>query len=187
VTYEPVTLGKSVWLPWRVFVMPGSTIGDGTVIGANSLVSGTIPPNSLAVGSPAKVIRSAPDFPQRLDDTQRAQLVRDMMEEFDRFVGYQGVTLTVENSLRLYRYEGRVSRLHWRSRDGSTASAQGGDTLLSETALSETERSDYRKRGVFWLDLAGRTRSLDGSPFTEELAQFLGRYGIRLERDGKGR
>jgi len=40
VNYEPVTLGKSVWLPWRVFVMPGTTIGDGTVIGANSLVSG---------------------------------------------------------------------------------------------------------------------------------------------------
>src|SRR5438876_358384 len=40
VNYEPVTLGKSVWLPWRVFVMPGSTIGDGPVIGANSLVSG---------------------------------------------------------------------------------------------------------------------------------------------------
>ncbi len=56
VNYEPVTLGKSVWLPWRVFVMPGTTIGDGTVIGANSLVSGNIPPGSLAVGSPAKVI-----------------------------------------------------------------------------------------------------------------------------------
>src|SRR5437870_106007 len=36
VNYEPVTLGKSVWLPWRVFVMPGTTIGDGTVIGADS-------------------------------------------------------------------------------------------------------------------------------------------------------
>src|SRR2546425_2850932 len=44
------TLGKSVWLPWRVSVMPGTTIGDGTVIGANSVVSGTIPPNCLAVG-----------------------------------------------------------------------------------------------------------------------------------------
>ena len=40
--------GASVWLPWRVFVMPGSTIGDGSVIGANSLVSGNIPPKSLA-------------------------------------------------------------------------------------------------------------------------------------------
>ena len=61
VTYEPVTLGNSVWLPWRVFIMPGTTIGDGSVIGANSLVQGTIPPASLAVGSPAKVIRSAPE------------------------------------------------------------------------------------------------------------------------------
>ena len=71
-TYEPVTIGKSVWLPWRVFVMPGSTIGDGSVIGANSLVAGTIPPYSLAVGTPAKVIRSAPDFPRKPDAAQRS-------------------------------------------------------------------------------------------------------------------
>ena len=32
VTFAPVTLGKSVWLPWRVFLMPGVTIGDGSVI-----------------------------------------------------------------------------------------------------------------------------------------------------------
>jgi len=72
VNYEPVTLGKSVWLPWRVFVMPGTTIGDGTVIGADSLVHGTIPPYSLAVGSPAKVIRSAPDFPRPLSERPRS-------------------------------------------------------------------------------------------------------------------
>src|SRR5512143_2643933 len=79
VTYEPVTLGKSVWLPWRVFLMPGTTIGDGSVIGANSLVSGTIPPSSLAVGSPAKVIRSAPDFPRRLSEEDRERLIAEMV------------------------------------------------------------------------------------------------------------
>jgi hypothetical protein len=36
---------------------------------------------------------------------------------------------------------------------------------------------------VHWLDLGGKTRSLAGSPLTEELAGFLGRYGIRLARD----
>src|SRR5688572_6835999 len=45
--YKPVTIGSSVWFPWRVFVMPGSVVGDGSVIGANSLVSGEIPPYSL--------------------------------------------------------------------------------------------------------------------------------------------
>src|SRR6266850_3438738 len=93
VTYEPVTLGKSVWLPWRVFVMPGTTIGDGTVIGANSLVQGTIPPSSLAVGSPAKVVRSAPDFPKKPDDAQRRQTVATIVAEFERFVADDGVTV----------------------------------------------------------------------------------------------
>jgi hypothetical protein len=37
---------------------------------------------------------------------------------------------------------------------------------------------------VHWLDLAGRTRSVGGSPLTEELAVFIARYGMRLPRDG---
>jgi len=38
-------------------VLPGATIGDHVVIGANSVVNGDIPSYSVAVGSPAKVIR----------------------------------------------------------------------------------------------------------------------------------
>src|SRR5256712_5301355 len=94
VLYEPVTLGKSVWLPWRVSVMPGTTIGDGTVIGANSVVSGAIPPNCLAVGFPARVIRSAPEFPRRLSDSERAALVVTIMTEFDRYVQHGGVAIS---------------------------------------------------------------------------------------------
>ena len=184
VNYEPVTLGKSVWLPWRVFVMPGTTIGDGTVIGANSLVSGAIPPHSLAVGSPAKVIRSAPDFPARPSEAQRTALVATMIEEFDRYVQSDGVTLRVDPPLRAYTRKRRTWRLWWlRQRDGGAVPAASGDTVLSEAPLAESTRAGYRGLGVHWLDLGGRTRSRDGSALTEELAAFLGRYGIRLPRD----
>ncbi|MBI4500849.1 MAG: hypothetical protein HY700_06775 [Gemmatimonadetes bacterium] len=183
VTYQPVTLGKSVWLPWRVFVMPGSSIGDGTVIGANSLVSGQIPANSLAVGSPAKVIRSAPDFPRALSQEDRATLVRDIIAEFDRYVSYHDATVAVDGAWRRYRYGGRDYRLYWRTASGAAPTVTSGDTVLTEAALSEADRSNYRARRVYWLDLGGRSRSLEGSPLTEELAQFLGRYGIRLARD----
>ena len=189
VNYEPVTLGKSVWLPWRVFVMPGTTIGDGTVIGADSLVHGTIPPYSLAVGSPAKVIRSAPDFPRPLSERQKTELVETIMVEFERSLRHGGVTVSSGGPFRTYTYRGRAWRLLWRQPgdDGVDEPRTGaGDTVLSEPPLAAQALAGYRSAGVHWLDLGGRTRSRGGSPLTEELALFLGRYGIRLARDGGG-
>ena len=184
VTYEPVTIGKSVWLPWRVFVMPGSTIGDGSVIGANSLVAGEIPPYSLAVGTPAKVIRSAPQFPTLPDAAARAAMVATMLSEFERYLAYEEVRVTV-GELREYRAAGKRYRLlHVKTNGGVLPSSlRAGDTVLSERALDANEQVQLRASGVFWLDVAGRTRSRRGSPLTEELALFLGRYGIRLPRD----
>ena len=186
VTYEPVTLGRSVWLPWRVFIMPGSTIGDGSVIGANSLVSGTIPPNSLAVGSPAKVIRRAPEFPLTIGPERRGELIGEMMSEFDRYVTHAGVVISEREPFRLYTREHTVYRLVWvhASTELADAALAAGDTVFTDSALSERDIAMLRSRGVHWLDLRGRTRSRQGSALTEELAQFLGRYGIRLARDG---
>lgn len=183
VNYEPVTLGKSVWLPWRVFLMPGTTIGDGSVIGANSLVSGTIPPNSLAVGSPAKVIRSAPDFPRKVSEPERARMIDEMLGEFDRYLAYHDARLDHRSGRRTYLTADGSWSVVERRGSGPMPSLNRGDTLLSDVALTDIERADLRKRGVFWLDLRGKSRSASGSPLTEELAGFLGRYGIRLPRD----
>jgi acetyltransferase-like isoleucine patch superfamily enzyme len=54
----PLTIGRRVWCGVNVTIVAGATIGDDCVIGANSLVMTSIPSGSLAVGSPARVIRS---------------------------------------------------------------------------------------------------------------------------------
>jgi len=53
-----VVVGKNVWLGDGVVVTPGSSIGESSVIGANSVVRGNIPPFSLAGGIPAKVFKT---------------------------------------------------------------------------------------------------------------------------------
>lgn len=55
---RPVTLGNDVWLGGNVTVLPGVTIGDNVVVGAGAVVTHDIPSNSLAVGVPARVVRS---------------------------------------------------------------------------------------------------------------------------------
>lgn len=54
----PIRIGDNVWLGAKVTVLKGVTIGDNVVIGANSVVTSDIPTNSVAVGIPARVIRT---------------------------------------------------------------------------------------------------------------------------------
>lgn len=60
---QPLVLGEvkicnGCWLGQRVCVLPGVTIGERCIIGANSVVTKDIPPYSIAAGSPAKVIKT---------------------------------------------------------------------------------------------------------------------------------
>lgn len=53
-----VIIGDNVWTGKNVCIMPNMKIGNGAIIGANSVVTHNIPPYSVAVGSPAKVIKT---------------------------------------------------------------------------------------------------------------------------------
>jgi lipopolysaccharide O-acetyltransferase len=53
----PVKISDRVWIGEGVIIMPGVTIGEGCVIGAHSIVSKSLPPNTISVGVPAKPIK----------------------------------------------------------------------------------------------------------------------------------
>jgi len=55
---EPIVIGDNVWLGGGVVVLPGVTIGENTVVGAGSVVTRDLPANVVAVGNPARVVRS---------------------------------------------------------------------------------------------------------------------------------
>ena len=61
----PITIGDNVWLGGGVIVGPGVTIGDNTVVGAGSVVTRDLPPDVLAVGAPARVVRDLPSADPR--------------------------------------------------------------------------------------------------------------------------
>ena len=56
-TPRPVKIGKNVWIGSDCTILPGVEIGDGAIIGAGSVVTKSIPANTIAVGNPARVIK----------------------------------------------------------------------------------------------------------------------------------
>lgn len=97
-----VTIGNNVNTAYNVTILKGVTIGDNVFIGANSVVTKNIPSNSIAVGSPCRVIMSLDDFHARreikcineaLDYAfsiqqrfKRRPMLSDFREEFTLFV-----------------------------------------------------------------------------------------------------
>lgn len=53
----PTRLGARCWIGAHVTILKGVSIGDGTVVGAGSVVTKSLPPGVIAVGNPAKVLR----------------------------------------------------------------------------------------------------------------------------------
>lgn len=55
---KPITLEDNVWLGGGVIVLPGVTIGKGSVVGAGAVVTKSLPPNVVAVGNPARIVKT---------------------------------------------------------------------------------------------------------------------------------
>ena len=72
-----VTIGNRVFIGAESVVLPGVTIGDDVVIGANSTVTHDIPSNSVAVGSPARVICTLEEYIQKEKERMKSAPVYD--------------------------------------------------------------------------------------------------------------
>jgi virginiamycin A acetyltransferase len=69
-TKGDVVIGNDVWIGQNVIILSGVIIGDGAVIGAGSVVAKSIPPYTIAVGNPARVVRN------RFSEQQVNELLR---------------------------------------------------------------------------------------------------------------
>lgn len=56
----PISIGDNVWLGGGAVVLPGVTVGENTVVGAGAVVARDLPPDVVAVGNPARVVRTLP-------------------------------------------------------------------------------------------------------------------------------
>ena len=68
VIYGPIHIGKNCFIGCRSTILPNVTIGDNSIIGAGSLVNRNIPANSVAAGTPCRVICSLEEYRDKHKD-----------------------------------------------------------------------------------------------------------------------
>ena len=54
----PIIIGENVWVGTNVRIQKGVTIGNNSIIAAHSVVTHDVPPNSIAAGNPARIVKT---------------------------------------------------------------------------------------------------------------------------------
>ena len=188
VSFAPVTIGNNVWIPWQVFIMPGVNIGDGATIGAGSLVTKNVPAGALAVGSPAKVLRSSDEYPARLEANQKIELLRQIITEFTDYLKHAGLKANNDQQSGQDKVtvidEAGQSHVFIVSYNGNCDSLDPSsiNVLLSLIRISPQQRLAIENSNQMWLDIYSKERGGTSSFMNEELVEFIKRYGVRFER-----
>lgn len=76
-----VTIGNNVFVGWGTIILPDTKIGNKVIIGAGSVVAKDIPDNSVAAGSPCKVICTYDEYMQKIKNRMAEQPCFDLLPE----------------------------------------------------------------------------------------------------------
>ncbi len=184
VKFAPITIGKKVWLPWRVFVMPGVTIGDNVVIGADSMINKDLPANCLATGSPAKIIKE--NFPAPLNDVEKKKITDDVFAEFTDHLKYHEFNVKKEsngNDFNIFiTKNSEQAYIHYSdSLSGINAQKNSNSVLILNNADEQLVHKHASSFSMV-ISLSNNNSRIGSSSVGEELLGFLSRYGIRFNR-----
>lgn len=92
---KPIVVGNDVYIGNNVIILPGVTIGNKVIIGAGAIVTKDIPDNSLAVGVPAKVIKTADEYFEKIqkDSLHLGHLKGEVKDrELMKYYKYKGTS-----------------------------------------------------------------------------------------------
>lgn len=181
-SFGNVHIQNGVWLAWRCFVMPNVTIGEYATVGAGSVVTRDIPANCLAVGSPAKPIKTDGEHVRTLSDDEKHTLLLGWLVEFASYLIYIGweATFTATSTggtIHATAPGGAPCVMVYQQQEG--VEVPEADMLLSLKAISPATRAQFARR-CGWLDIASHSCGRSNTPLFKELQAFLTRYGVRF-------
>jgi acetyltransferase-like isoleucine patch superfamily enzyme len=195
--FGEITIEDNAWLAWRVSVLPGVTVGQGTIVSSDACVTKSLPAMALAAGVPAKAIRENGSFLASTTIEARGAILKNALTEFNQWIAFNGGTILSHNDQATKFQTSELSSspccIFLGSGESNAAvieqcveATRAGNAVvgvfLTELTALERERCDSHKVG--WLDLEAKIRSRDDAALTDATEEFLRRTGVRLLKFG---
>ena len=160
----PVTIGSGTIVGYRAIILPNVMIGHDASIGAGAVVSKNVPDNTVVGGVPAKVITGPPEYPKKLSEKEKDDLLWQIIMQYAELLKDKIETVIVESDAKkivikgfLYNHYGQFEIVYW-------------DRMI-------TVNYDWK---IFVISPIKGTWYGEDSEISDDLRDFLRHYGIRI-------
>jgi acetyltransferase-like isoleucine patch superfamily enzyme len=172
VRFEPIKIGARVWIPWRIFITSGVSIGDDVIIGPDCLVNKDVPSNSMVRSHPFQILPNI--YKRKLSVDQKIKTINQILKEFCMHTKESRGSIILESSI----LDGKT---HVFLMYPEHKKRPNPDTVVvidkADNILDYIEK--YKDSVLLFIENRVRYGS---THLGEEVVRFLSRYGIRFER-----
>ncbi|MCX6290202.1 MAG: acyltransferase [Bacteroidetes bacterium] len=180
VKFAPITIGKNVWIPWRVFITAGVTIGDNVLVGPNTVISKDIPSNSVAAGTPLKI--SSNVF-KPVNENSRKKILNEIFGNFVKHLEYGSFACefkTLDHGREwIFSDHEKHQVVYLAGKQDVMASSK--DNILVLDYDHDDMKKFLDKKFCMIISLVKKER-VGMSDVGEEFVRYLSRHGIRFDR-----
>lgn len=175
--FAPVRIGDNVVVYFGSTVLPGCDIGEGTLVGAASLVNRSLPSRCFAAGNPVRILRQP--YPPDLTEEQRLELVVGILHLYANTLAYKGFTDVQNDVMTSRELRCRFENESYHIRIGEPSPGTGGVEIC--LSLDPWNAGSPGRIAVFDLTVPALQGHRDR--VVEDLRDHLRRTGIRILDD----
>jgi len=170
--FGPVTIEDHVWLPWRISILTNVTIGANSIVMSGSTVTRSIPPGSIAGGSPAKVIKEG-GGPLGLPTEKKLERALGILHSYSEHLAHEGHTPSLVGTCLSF---GKT-----RIQIDSMENLGSGDVLFHVDPDTAMNRNAAELKGVSIVDHPAGVVYLNGDgKAARDFGHYVRIFGIRL-------
>jgi acetyltransferase-like isoleucine patch superfamily enzyme len=176
--FAPVKIGRNVIIGYRAIILPGVTIGDYCTVGAGAIVTKSFPPYCVVGGVPAKIIKTQPDYPRKLTQKDRNEIVHNLLMDYAELLKDK-----VENAAFVQKEDVSTITGEYLSKKFQIVFFPHG----KEKSWNKNVRTIFLTfEGMnvsdkdFLINLSDYTWSGTSDAVSDDMRDFLRHYGIRI-------
>lgn len=184
VSYGEVHIGKSVWLPCNIFIMPGVTLGDDVVVGTGSNVTKSFEAGSFILGQPAKLLKTKEEFVRHYSVEQKIDILKKILQEFNAYIEYfSSAKVDSLGDLESVIKDNGVEYNLIISQDIKTLNSLKDNSIIFVLdSIGKKDREILNNKSCSWFSQEDHQCSKPENDSALIFRKYLGRFGIYFEQ-----